>query len=321
VTGPDGAAGTASAALPTAVLAALPESFRYRDELAVATGLGARAREIIRARPITRREYKANRADAVTDVDTGIETLVKKALAEAFPADGFVGEELPDPTVRPRTWYCDPVDGTANFSAGIPFYGFTLSLEVDGEPVLGVLEDPVRARTLVAAAGHGAWLLEQDGTGSTRGTSGAGSTTEPDGPSSLTGVRRHGQLPGAMVLTELLGTAPWPGMGAVLDELGVREATTRVLGSSALTVCAVADGSADAAFLADYSPVDLGASVLAAREAGCTVRMLGPDETGGLLPRACVIGDPTLVEELARVVGPRVRATITPTDYTTRGTA
>lgn len=284
---PDPAPATRGASPVTLV----PSSFPYRKELEAAVDLGAQAREIIRARPITRREFKANRADAVTDVDTRVESLVKQALAERFPADGFVGEELPDTHVRDRTWYCDPVDGTANFTVGVPFYGFTLSLEQDGHPVLGVVEDPVRDRTFLAASGHGAWLLGGPGPGAaTAGT-----------PQDLTAISRHQELAGAMVLTELLGTAPWPGMGAFLDEIGRREATSRILGSSALTVCAVAEGAADAAFLADYSPVDLGASVLAAREAGCTVRMLNPAETDGILPRACVIGEPAVVEAVAGI--------------------
>ena len=73
--------------------------------------------------------------DIVTEVDHASEALIRGDLAERFPGDGFYGEECGrDATVTPRTWVCDPIDGTVNYANGIPFFCVSLALVERGAP-------------------------------------------------------------------------------------------------------------------------------------------------------------------------------------------
>lgn len=76
-----------------------------------------------------------------------------------------VGEEMA-PEEQQRAWaagrdglWCvDPLDGTTNFAAGLPFFSISVALLRDGLPRLGVVYDPVRDEAFHAEAGAGAWL-------------------------------------------------------------------------------------------------------------------------------------------------------------------
>lgn len=95
----------------------------------------------------------------ITDADTAAETHIRAAIAEAFPADGIVGEEDGESAGRSgRRWIVDPIDGTRSFGSGVPLYAVLLTLEDGGAPVLGCAHFPALGRTLVAARGAGAWL-------------------------------------------------------------------------------------------------------------------------------------------------------------------
>lgn len=102
--------------------------------------------------------WKADGSD-LTDADTAAEAHVRAAIADAFPADGIVGEEGEETPGRSgRRWIVDPIDGTRSFGAGVPLYAVLLALEVEGAPVLGCAHFPAMGRTLVAARGAGAWI-------------------------------------------------------------------------------------------------------------------------------------------------------------------
>lgn len=106
-----------------------------------------------------------NDGSVVTDVDHAMQWAIKKALESLWPHYGFIGEEMSfDDQVRARDevncgyWVLDPLDGTTNYASGFLFYGVSLALVVNGDPVLAVVYDPVRDECFSAAKGGGAWL-------------------------------------------------------------------------------------------------------------------------------------------------------------------
>lgn len=100
--------------------------------------------------------------DYLTQTDGHVEELVRKAIGDAFPNDGFLGEEGGgDTDPAPRIWIADPVDGTANFARGIPHFCISLALLENGSPTLGAIYDPMRDELFCAAKGHGAFLNGQ----------------------------------------------------------------------------------------------------------------------------------------------------------------
>ncbi len=110
-----------------------------------------------------KREFKAD-GSIVTEADLAVQSRIQQALAEAWPEIGFLGEEMPEAEQREMLvdagnaiWVLDPLDGTSNFTAGLPFFSVSLALVIDGAPVLGIVHDPVREECFTARRRIGAW--------------------------------------------------------------------------------------------------------------------------------------------------------------------
>ncbi|GIX46487.1 MAG: hypothetical protein KatS3mg131_0698 [Candidatus Tectimicrobiota bacterium] len=90
-------------------------------------------------------EFKEKGQQApVTEADRHAEALLRRALTRAFPSHGIVAEE--DETAvnaaADYLWFLDPLDGTANFAAGLPAFAVSAGLCYRGTPVLGVIAIP-----------------------------------------------------------------------------------------------------------------------------------------------------------------------------------
>jgi histidinol phosphatase-like enzyme (inositol monophosphatase family) len=95
----------------------------------------------------------------VTEVDKKSEKLIIDILSEAFPSDGFLGEETGQyQGTSGRKWIIDPLDGTRPYIKGIPTSSVLIALEEDNEPVLGVIHLPFLNETYFAVKGGGAFL-------------------------------------------------------------------------------------------------------------------------------------------------------------------
>lgn len=97
--------------------------------------------------------------DLVTEADEAAERMIRTALLEKFPEDGFLGEEGTDiPGTSGLVWVVDPIDGTVNFSRGHSEYGISIGLRgADGHPELGVIRFPALGKTYWATRGGGAF--------------------------------------------------------------------------------------------------------------------------------------------------------------------
>ena len=114
---------------------------------------------------------KTGPLDMVTDADERAERAISAALAKAFPGCVVVGEEgcSADPSLADHlatadlAFVVDPVDGTANFAAGMPLFGCMAAAFLRGEVVAAWIHDPTGDDTLTAALGEGTWLAAADG--------------------------------------------------------------------------------------------------------------------------------------------------------------
>ena len=101
---------------------------------------------------------KLGAKDLLTEVDTAIEDLLREKIRESFPDDGIVGEEYDDVTgTSGYVWYIDPVDGTTNFTLGIPFYCTSVGVAFNREYTLGVIFSIVDEKIYWAINGKGAY--------------------------------------------------------------------------------------------------------------------------------------------------------------------
>ncbi len=216
--------------------------------LSVAREASAMVRER-RTAPVEVADTKTSPTDVVTEVDRASEDLIRARLLAARPDDAVLGEEAGSETGSSGVrWIVDPIDGTVNFLYGLPQYAISIAAESAGEMVAGVV--------LNAATGV-EYAASLDG-GATR-----------DG--APIGVRPTVPLAHRLVITGFsydvtVRTRQAQAIARLLPV--VRD--IRRLGSSALDVCYVADGFADAYVEEGVHLWDHAASALIAREAGAT---------------------------------------------------
>ncbi|MCB1874405.1 MAG: inositol monophosphatase family protein [Chromatiales bacterium] len=129
-------------------------------------------REAAQAELIDRfaRIERAHKLDGsiVTEADLAMQARVRAALEARWPEYGFLGEEMPEHEQRAAlkdaghpVWCLDPLDGTSNYAAGIPYYSVSLAL-LDGQRVVqGVVFDPERNEIFSATLGEGAWCNDE----------------------------------------------------------------------------------------------------------------------------------------------------------------
>ena len=99
----------------------------------------------------------------VTAADREAEAHLRRRIAEAFPDDAILGEELPERAgISGFRWILDPIDGTKSFIHGVPLYGTLIGVEYRGESVVGVNLIPALDQCVYAAREQGAWYVSGD---------------------------------------------------------------------------------------------------------------------------------------------------------------
>jgi myo-inositol-1(or 4)-monophosphatase len=198
-------------------------------------------------------EYKGE-ADLVTEADRRSEEAIVTRLRNHFPQHAIVGEEGgreaggagSDSRYR---WFVDPLDGTTNFAHGYPCFAVSIGLVEGGEPIAGVVFNPVSRELFTAARGQGAFL-----------------DSKPIRVSRIPELR-----------TSLLATG-FPSRKRVSSpnihyywSFTLRSHGVRRDGSAALDLAAVACGRFDGFWEFGLHPWDTCAGVLLVREAGGVV--------------------------------------------------
>ena len=98
------------------------------------------------------------RQDWLTEADGAVEQLVSDRLRDAFPEDGFQGEEAGSTRSGALRWVVDPIDGTSNYARGAARWCVSIALVADDAILLGVLAAPALGETFAACHGGGATL-------------------------------------------------------------------------------------------------------------------------------------------------------------------
>lgn len=103
----------------------------------------------------------------VTEADARAEALIVAALRELTPATPIVAEEAVAagavPVVGDCFWLVDPLDGTKEFISHNGEFTVNIALVHDGHPVLGVVLAPALGRLFGGLAGHGAFVIDEQG--------------------------------------------------------------------------------------------------------------------------------------------------------------
>lgn len=103
---------------------------------------------------------KGTGGDLVTEVDLAVEKAIFKKIGSKYAHHRHLGEETGGNISLDEgyVWVIDPVDGTTNFSHRFPFVAVSIALLHLGEPVVGVVYNPITEELFWATKGGGAFL-------------------------------------------------------------------------------------------------------------------------------------------------------------------
>jgi len=108
-------------------------------------------------------EYKDD-GSVVTPADLAMQYRLEKELKQLWPQYDILGEEMSEEQqlavidTGEGYWCIDPLDGTSNYAAGLPFFAVSIALIIDRKQHLGLIYDPVRDEMFSAIKGEGAFL-------------------------------------------------------------------------------------------------------------------------------------------------------------------
>lgn len=222
--------------------------------------------------------------DFATDIDLRIESAMKSSLASAAPQIPLLGEEEGgDNDPAAARWVLDPIDGTINFARGNCLCTISLSLVVDGEPILGIVDAPFLGERFIARRGEGAFLN--------------GSPISVSEVPSL-----HEAIIGIADFKVGLGSEEENRVHlALLAALAPESLRVRMLGSAALDLAWLACGRVNATLMLSNLPWDVTAGLLLVREAGGVVYDYdGSSHTAE--SRYTLASVPSLVNPILRIV-------------------
>ena len=228
---------------------------------------------------------KRGRANFATAADHAAEAEILRRLRAHDRTIPILAEESADRKLRgsERLWVVDPLDGTLNFSQGIPFYCVAIAYVEDGRVRAAAVHAPRTRETFVAHEGGGATL--------NRARIGASAVAKASDAFAVTSLG--------------FKTATRPDSRfAMMNSTVVR---LRVIGSAALEIAYVGCGKVDLFVHEALAPWDIAAAGLIAREGGAVVRSLKTGADAVWDEPQVVIGNPTLVKDLLTRVPMLVR--------------
>jgi len=196
-------------------------------------------------------EYKGAN-DLVSYVDRETERLLVKGLGTVLPTAGFITEEgtvseQASQKSKGLAWIIDPLDGTTNFTHGLPPYAVSVGLMQDGVMVLGVVCEVTRMETFSAVLGGGAFCN--------------GKSIKLPAITELS----HALLATGFPYNNFAGVNQYL---AILHQLMQRCHGLRRMGSASVDLCYVAAGRFQGFFEYNLSPWDVAAGALIVQEAG-----------------------------------------------------
>jgi myo-inositol-1(or 4)-monophosphatase len=184
----------------------------------------------------------------VTEIDKKAEQLIIEIIRKRYPNHEFLGEESGSHRSQSDyKWIIDPLDGTTNFTHGLPIFCTTIGLEHKGEIILGVTYDPNTDELFTAEKNKGAYLNSR-----------------------RIHVSKATRLMESLIITGFpydIKDNPHNAVEHFSNMLMATQAVRR-LGSAAIDLAYVACGRFDGFWEVTLNPWDMAAGVLLVEEAG-----------------------------------------------------
>ena len=222
--------------------------------------------------------------DLVSEADREVERFIRQQIHSHFPQHRIIGEELgsSESLENPDDfcWLVDPIDGTANFLKGFPYYSVSIALQKNGENIVGAVYGPafggvsggspgLGGQLYMAEKGDGAWMTQVHSSSGVGKPEGIAENYRP-GEWRRLEVRPVKRLAEAILVTGFgcvrQGIQPdnYLYLGYILPHVS----DVRRLGSAALDICSVAAGVFDGFWEIGLNLYDITAACLILEEAG-----------------------------------------------------
>jgi len=222
-------------------------------------------------------DVKLTSADIVTEVDKASENVIIENIQKNYPSHGILSEEAGQVGKQcDYEWVIDPLDGTTNYSSGLPIFSVSIGVKYKGETIVGVVYAPYINELFHAVRGDGAYLN--------------GKKIVVSSTSNLYEAVVGTGFPVDKMLTS----------DNNLDNFSTILPKTRAvrrLGSAAIDICYVALGAFDAFWEINLHEWDVCAALLIAREAGAEIEYFRKDRNISIL-----LGNPKIKEELSSLI-------------------
>jgi myo-inositol-1(or 4)-monophosphatase len=187
--------------------------------------------------------------DPVTEVDKRSEEYIVSTIKSRFPDHSIVAEESGvHQGTNGSCWHIDPLDGTVNFSHGVPIFCVSIAYAENGVIKLSAVYDPLRDEMFYAEKGKGAWLNDR--------RLRVSQSTELIRSLSVTGFPYDQKSEEMQTALELY------------RRFCLKAQACRRFGSAALDLCYVAAGRMDIYFELNLKSYDIAAGILLVQEAG-----------------------------------------------------
>jgi myo-inositol-1(or 4)-monophosphatase len=197
---------------------------------------------------ITTIEEKSTEINLVTDIDKRSEKMIIEMIKDRFPDHEIIAEESGATTgSSDYRWIIDPLDGTTNYTHGLPLFCVSIGVEYKSELIAGAIYDPMRDELYSAEKGSGAFL---------------------------NGKQIHVSSEARLIRSLLITGFPYniqENPNHALEHFNnfTYEAQgIRRLGSAAIDMAYVACGRADGFWEVQLHPWDMAAAIVLIREAG-----------------------------------------------------
>ena len=248
------------------------------DAIAMAQEAGAKQMELFRTGQLDI-TTKQNAFDVVTAADKASEAIIVGAINRLYPSHSILSEEsgMHDGDSEWQ-WVIDPLDGTTNYSNGLPVFSVSIGVKHRGETVVGVVYAPALGELFHASKGGGAFL---------------------NGRPIACGNKAR--------LEEAVLSTGYPYDKAVNADNNVAVAGRvipmvrglRRLGSAAIDISYVAAGFLDGYWEMTLKEWDVCAALLIAQEAGAAWSEFRPDRS-----RSILVSTPQLHPHLQQLITP-----------------
>jgi|SRR3989338_332272 len=102
--------------------------------------------------------HKTGHWDVVTQYDLASDKYIQDRIKRKFPKHSILSEETGREGKSDNLWIIDPLDGTRNFSRGVPFFCVSISFVKKNQLLYGAIYDPIHDELFLAERGRGATL-------------------------------------------------------------------------------------------------------------------------------------------------------------------